>query len=233
MIEMNYRVLIVEDDVDMAKLNSRLLRRNGYDVDIASNMLDALSMAKDVQYDLYILDIGLPDGSGLDLCLELKEYSDTQVLFLTGKSETKDKVEGLYAGCDYYLTKPFDKLELLAAVHNLILRAERTREKIGEVNIFNKGPLTINLSEHKAYVEGVDAELTPKEFALLYILVQNEDVTVTSDRLYESVWNAPMYNNSGTIRVHIFNLKKKINEENTDEYSINYVKGQGYIFTSS
>ena len=127
MHEGNPTILIVEDDVDMARLNAKLLKRRGYDAMAAYTAAEARSLVREVKPDLFVLDIGLPDGCGLSLCKEFQECSDAPVLFLTGRASTQDKVSGLKMGGDYYLTKPFDNTEFLAVVESLLRRTEKTR----------------------------------------------------------------------------------------------------------
>ena len=167
-------ILIVEDDEDLARLNARLLKRQGYAVLIASSAAEARETVKKGSPDLFVLDVALPDGDGLSLCSEFRELSDAPVLFLTGKSSLDDKVSGLDAGGDYYLTKPHDNKEFVAVVQRLLRRAERTREIIAEASVITKGPLTLKLNEKKVYVNGCDAELTSKEYSVFLLLVENE-----------------------------------------------------------
>jgi len=230
-IELRPTIMIVEDDVVLANLIAKQLRRNGFIPLVANTAGEARRIAAEKTAALYILDVSLPDGDGFSLCGELRRRSDAPVLFLTGKSETNDKISGLGAGGDYYLTKPYEAQELLAVIRSLLRRERRFREIASGASVINKGSLTLKLDERKAYVDGLDAGLSPKEFTILLILVQNEDHEMTSERLYEDVWNAPMINNSGAVRVHISNLKKKLDEENAEDFSIYNEPGKGYIFT--
>ena len=223
-------ILIVEDDEDLAKLNARLLMRQGYSALIAYCAADAREIVKDNEPDLFILDIALPDGDGLTLCNEFREDSDAPVLFLTGKSSLNDKVSGLDAGGDYYLTKPHDNKEFIAVVQSLLRRVERTKEMIAEASVITKGPLTLKLNEKKVYVDGQDAELTAKEYSVLQLLVENEGSELTYEELYKAVWEAPMNGDSSALRKQISRVKKKLGEENTDDFAILNEHGKGYTF---
>lgn len=225
-------VIIVEDDFDMAQLNSRLLKRHGCDTLTAHSAAEARTLAEKCKPDLFIIDIGLPDGDGLCLCEEFQLATGAQVLFLSGRSETSDKIAGLDAGGDYYLTKPFDKDEFIAVVQNLLRKAKRAQEMAAVLSEINRGSLTLKLIERKAYVNGRDAGLSPKEFAVLQLLVQNEDQEISSEKIYGDVWDAPMNNNSGAVRVHISNLKKKLDEGNAADFSIFSEHGKGYTFST-
>jgi len=224
-------IILVEDDQELARLNARMLTRRGYEVRLAFTFAEAEKLIAGVRADLYVLDVTLPDGNGLALCEKFRTFTDAPVIFLTGKTETKDKVLGLGAGGDYYLTKPVDKVEFLAVVESLLRRTKWTNEKINEAAVITRGTLTLKIPESKAFVNGVDAGLTRKEFSLLLLLVQNEDKELTSEQLYEYVWNASMFIDTGIIRKHISQLKRKLQEENTDSFSILNAYGGGYLFT--
>ena len=224
-------IMIVEDDEDLKQLNARLLIRRGYDVITASTAAETRALLNENTPDLFILDIALPDGDGLTLCKEIQQSTDAPVMFLTGKAETNDKITGLRTGGDYYLTKPFDRKEFIAVVESLLRRVDRTREILNNSNVITKGSLTLKLDERKAFVNGRDASLSPKEFTLLLILVQNEDKEMRLEQLYEAVWGTPMYNDSNALRQRISKLKKKLGEENAADFSILTEHGRGYVFT--
>jgi DNA-binding response OmpR family regulator len=225
-------LLILEDDIEVAGLNSRLLKRRGFDTIVAYSVQEAREMLKSCAPDLLVLDVSLPDGSGFELCRELRASADTPVLFLTGKTEVKDKVEGLNIGGDYYLTKPYDRDEFLAAVQSLLRRAEHTQKRIDEAAVIKRGCLTIDTQAKRAYMNGKNAILTPTEFDLLLVLIRNENRGLASDELYSAVWNAPLNANTSTLRKTISSLRKKIDEESTDDFSIVTSYGKGYMFTT-
>lgn len=225
-------ILIVEDDEDMALLNTRLLNRHGYETLIAFTAKQARLLAASHTPDLFVLDIELPDGNGMALCREFRASSDAPVMFLSGKSESSDKIMGLGLGGDYYLTKPYDRNEFVAVVQSLLRRAEQTKKKIDEVTVITKGSLTLKLNEGKAYVNDRDAELTQKEYALLLLLVQNDDKEVSSEQLYQSVWGMPMNNDANAVRLHISRLKKKIGSDDSPDFTIFTEYGKGYTFSS-
>jgi len=232
MNDLKLKILIVEDDADMAQLNSRLLKRQGYETIVANTAAEARVLFNENLPDLVVLDITLPDGDGRTLCKTFRKTADVPVLFLTGKSETQDRIKSLNIGGDYYLIKPYDRNEYVAVVRNLLRRAERARKKIDEASVIKRGPITLSLSERKAYVDGRDAELTPKEFAVLLILIQNEEKEVPYETIYSQVWRTPMNNDVSALRQQILRLRKKIGDENTDSFSILNEHGKGYTFTT-
>ena len=225
-------ILTIEDDEDMARLNGRFLKRQGYDVVIANTAAEARAHYEANIFDLLVIDIELPDGDGLSLCEEFRRDADVPVLFLTGRTKTDDKVKGLKAGGDYYLTKPFDRDEFLAVIQSLLRKEEHTQKRIAESTVIERGPLVLKLNESKAYLNGSDVELTPKEFAVLFILVKNEDKELSYETIYEHVWGTAMNNDSCALRQQISRLKKKLDEENTDRFSILNEHGKGYTFTT-
>jgi len=232
MCETKPLILIIEDDVELALLNARLLKRKGYDVMVTNTAEEARDFLKMVKPALFILDIGLPDGDGFELCEEFKQRTDAPVLFLTGRKETRDKVAGLQAGGDYYITKPYENAELTAAVESLLQKEEQIRKKIAEVSVIERGALTLKLHESKAYIGERNAELTPKEFAVLALLVQNEENELSSEMIYETVWEADMNIDTGIIRKYISVIKKKLDVENTDDFDIISEYGGIYKFTT-
>ena len=168
-------LLVVEDEPEVLRINARILARRGYTVYTAESCRRAYERLAEIAPDLLILDIMLPDGSGYDICDKFRQTSDHPVIFLTGKSETQDKIEGLGRGGDYYLTKPYDTDELLAVVSRLIKRYLETKQKHRQITEIIKGPLSLDIPKARAAVNGVDAGLTAKEFALLLELLRNED----------------------------------------------------------
>lgn len=226
-------ILIVEDEPEVLKINARMLERRGYNVITASSVEESRRCLSKITPDMLILDIMLPDGSGYDICEDFRRISDNPVMFLTGKNEISDKVEGLGRGGDYYLTKPYSFDELLAVTERLLMRHFKTKEKYERSHLIKKGSITLELSKNKAFVNGKDAKLTVKEFALLLLLMKNENKIFSPRELYEAVWGMPSADDTRTIRFHIGNLKKKINTENADDYDIISVYGKGYFFTTN
>ena len=212
-------ILVVEDETDVLRINARMLTRRGYTVYTAENCRQAYERMEAPTPDLLILDIMLPDGSGYDICERFRSTSDHPVIFLTGKGETCDK-------------KPYDPDELLAVADMLIKRHLQTKKKREQLTRIVKGSLVLDIPKFKATVNGTDAELTAKEFALLLLLVQSEDKEVPPHELYEKVWGTPSGEDIRTIRFHIKNLRRKIHADDANDYDIVSVYGKGYMFTT-
>jgi DNA-binding response OmpR family regulator len=225
-------ILMVEDDEELARLNARFLTRKGYEARLAFTAAEARAFARESRPDLFILDVELPDGDGFSLCEEFRKDNDAPMLFLTGKKTPQDEMDGLNSGGDYYMRKPYDRDLLLTVIDKQLLKAERTRQKVAEAAALTRGPLTLLIAQSKALMDGRDAELTPKEFAILLMLVQNEGKELMAEAIYERVWGTTANGDFGAVRQHISRLKKKLGEENTDGFSILNKPGQGYTFTT-
>jgi DNA-binding response OmpR family regulator len=200
-----------------------LVRRGGYYVRLAKNLAEARERLTEAVPDIIVLDIILPDGSGLDFLEELRQNADIPVLLLTALAEPGDAVKGLRTGGDDYLAKPYDNAELLARIETLLRRASRLPK------ILAKGRLTLNVISGLASVNGRDLLLLRKEFAVLLLLAQNEGETVSVEYLHKEVWGLPMDDNR-TLKKHISALRKKLEDE-TSGCEIENVRGEGYCFT--
>lgn len=218
-------ILIVEDEPEVLQINVRMMKRRGYCVMAADTAKAAYRCLEETTPDLLILDIMLPDGNGYEICEKFRLKSDNPVIFLTGKDEVHDKVEGLQRGGDYYIIKPYSFDELAAATKRQLTRHTHAQR-------IEKGSLSLDLSQSKAFVGAADAGLTAKEFAILLLLVKNEDKVISPEKLYEKIWGAPSADDTRTIRFHMGNLKKKIGAQNAEDYDIVSVYGKGYYFTT-
>jgi DNA-binding response OmpR family regulator len=219
----------VEDDRDIQQANKNMLeRRGGYTVTLAMNLAEARQRIKESVPDLIVLDIMLPDGNGLEFLRELRGDSrslsgsgDIPVLLLTALSESSDVVAGLRAGGDDYLAKPYDNEVLLAHIEMFWRWTERIPKTLA------KDALTADIIAGRAFIKGRDLLLTQKEFAVLILFMQNEEVTMSMEGLYEKVWKRPLGGNRNTLQTTISNLRKKIEPSG---YTITASRGQGYVF---
>ncbi len=223
-------ILMVEDETDVLRINARLMTRRGCRVLCAETYAAALQLLERHTPDLLILDIMLPDGSGYDLCQRFRAVSDHPVIFLTGKTDLADRIDGLHRGGDYYLTKPYDPDELMAVAQRLLQRHMETQKNRADMSVITRGSLSLNIPKSRAEVCGRDAGLTAKEFALLLLLVRSEGKELTADLLYKTVWDTSAEKDTRTVRTHINNLRRKLGAENTDDFDILSVYGKGYTF---
>lgn len=215
------QILLVEDNEQIMQGNERMLKRRGYEVITALTLAQARSAIQAQMPDLFVLDIMLPDGSGLDFMAELRKVSQTPILLLTGLTTTEDIVRGLTAGGDDYLAKPYDFGVLLARVEALLRRAQQVPECI------HKGRLRLDVTADVATLDGADLLLSQKEFFLLLIFVQNEERYISAEYLYEKVWKQAMAGNSNTLKTTINRLREKIKGS---DYRITWSRGEGYCF---
>ncbi len=215
------RILLVEDNEQIMRGNERLLTRRGYEVVTALTLEEARKAARAQMPDLIVLDIMLPDGSGLDFMGEIRQNSNIPVLLLTGLTTNEDVVRGLTAGGDDYLAKPYDFGVLLARVEALLRRAEQIPEKL------TRDRLSLDVAAGVAALDGTDLLLTQKEFALLLIFTQNEERFISAEYLYEKVWKLPMEGDGNALKSALKRLRAKLEGSG---YCITLSKGEGYQF---
>jgi len=202
-------------------MNKPLLESKGYAVKMAMTIAEAREVIKHSMPDLIILDIHLPDGSGLDFLCEVRKTSPVPVIALTNNKDEQDIVEGLTSGCDDYIPKPYSLAILGARIDALLRRTEKLPD------VITKGTLTIIVTSDEAYVNNVNLGLSPKEFSLLCFLAQNEGQILGTEYLYEKVWGQQMLSDKGAIRASVHKLRKKIE---TSGYTIFSDYGKGYYF---
>jgi len=221
---MNDRILLVEDDPKLARFVEEELILEGYHVTVAHNGLDGLTNARDNQPDLLILDWMLPGISGLDLCLRLRATgSKVPIIMLTAKDEIPDRVTGLNAGADDYVTKPFSMEELLARI-----KARLRRMYPEDPNAFEFEDLTLNRLTRQVYRNGQLVELTAKEFDLLEYLLRHPRQVIARDQILEKVWGYDFMGESNIIEVYIRALRLKL-EVNNPKRLLHTVRGVGYV----
>ncbi|UCH42176.1 MAG: response regulator transcription factor [Dehalococcoidales bacterium] len=219
------RIMVVDDEPNIIELARLYLEREGYQVEGVADGQVALSRLGDVNPDLVVLDVMLPDIDGFEVCRQLRTKSDVPILMLTARREDIDKILGLEMGADDYLTKPFNPRELVARV-KAILR--RYQAGVQASDIIDIGRLRVDLSRHEATVDGQSVKLRTKEFALLVTLAQNVEMVLTREKLLELVWGYDYYGETRTVDVHVNHLRDKIGGSGTQ---IETVRGVGYKMT--
>lgn len=225
-------ILMIEDEESVLTLNERVLTRaNNSIVCFKARTLgearDMLVCGRD--YDLIILDLMLPDGSGLDFISEINKVSSAPILILSAKNTPADIIEGAARGGDNYITKPYDP-EAMAALAGAMLRREEKRREALQPGPVSRGPLTLDIASRRAYIDGKDAGLSPKEFALILTFVQNEGKTLSAEELYEAAWKLPAIEDTRTIKTHISKLRKKLSISDNPPLSICVEYRSGYRF---
>lgn len=218
------RILVVEDERDLADALARGLLKQGYAADMAYDGEEALVLAEVNDYDLIILDLNLPRIDGVEVCRRIRESgSPTGILMLTARSGVDDRVNGLDQGADDYLTKPFHFPELLARMRAILRREGATRHPI-----LRTGDLVLDPNAQRAFFEGVEIRFTTKEFAVLEYLVRHVGRIVSQEELLEHVWNEDANLFTHTVKVHVKNIRKKLSAVGADDL-ITTVKGRGYM----
>ncbi|MBR6785077.1 MAG: response regulator transcription factor [Clostridia bacterium] len=221
------RILVVDDDTNICELLRLYLEKDGYEVVIANNGGEAVTMFQELSPDLMLLDIMLPVLDGWQVCREVRKFSDKPIIMLTAKGETFDKVLGFELGADDYVVKPFDAKEVMARV-KAVLRRSGSAEKssIKEVR-FDK--LVINLTNYELRVDGKKVDTPPKELELIYHLANNPNRVFTRDQLLDEVWGFDYYGDSRTVDVHVKRLREKL-EGVSDKWELKTVWSVGYKF---
>ena len=226
------QILLVDDEVELTEPLTRILQRQGYDVDVAHDGLQGNQLATQKKYDLLILDWMLPHKTGIEICQTLRSQGDTTpVLFLTAKDTLDDRVDGLDAGADDYLVKPFELRELLARVRALLRRPsmlETTPLETTALHLFIEG-LELNLENQLASRQGRLIELSEKESQLLAYLMQHPNQLLTHEQIYAYLWSDSEKPSSNVLAAQIRLLRRKIEAEG-ESTLIHTVYGKGYRF---
>ena len=223
------RVLIIEDEIDLANTIANGLRKQGYAVDAVfdGNIGEEYAIVND--YDLLVLDLNLPGMDGLEICRRLRSRRpDILILMVTARSHPRDRIVGLDLGADDYLVKPFDFGELLARVRALLRRDLKGRDTVIQWGKLKLDPLTKTVWHDKCRIE-----LTRKEFGVMEYLMRHPGEIVSQEELLEHVWDAESNPFSGSIRVHIHSLRRKLNSNGTLSESIETIMGRGYRLAST
>ena len=229
-----HRVLVVEDEAPLARLVQGYLERDGFDVRTVADGAQAVRHAREQPADVVVLDLGLPGLDGLEVCRQIRRFSDCYVLMLTARSDELDTLIGLSAGADDYLTKPFSPRELVARVR-VLLRRPRAGQAVpdggapvdGEpVRVF--GDLEIDVSGREVRVEGSPVALTRTEFDVLAALSQSPRLVLTRRRLIGQVWGQDWVGDEHLVDVHVGHLRRKLRDDASDPRYVRTVRGVGY-----
>ncbi len=220
------KLFVLEDDAAIGMGLSYSLKNEGYDVTVAKNVKSAYEILNKETFSLYILDLTLPDGSGYDVCREIKKSGDFPVIFLTAYDDEVNVVMGLELGADDYISKPFRVKELLARIKSVL----RRYSKDSPDGVVSVGSIKVNTNEAKVYKNGAEIILTAMEYKLLLIFINNRGKVLSRQRLLEDIWDvAGDFVNDNTLTVYIKRLRDKIEEDPGKPAVIKTVRGLGYI----
>jgi DNA-binding response OmpR family regulator len=204
-------ILVVEDEASIASFVAMYLRNAGYGVQVAPNGRDALAKAESGSPSLIVLDLMLPDIDGIEVSRRVRQRSDVPILMLTARDEDVDKIVGLEVGADDYLTKPFNPGELVARVKSILRRAGPERREL-DTAVIEHGDLRVDAGRREVSVGGEEVQLAPKEFDLLWELLDHRGLVLTRDQLLERVWGYTFAGDTRTVDVHVRQLRRKIGE---------------------
>ena len=218
-------IMVVDDEKNICELLRLYLEKEDFDVTIVNNGSDAISLIRQNQPSLVLLDIMMPVIDGWEVCRQVREFSNVPIIMLTAKGETFDKVMGLDLGADDYIVKPFDSKDVVARV-KAVLRRSSSADTEGEVR-YDK--LTVNIVKYELCVDGKVIDTPPKELELLYHLAKNPNRVFTRDQLLDEVWGFEYFGDSRTVDVHVKRLREKL-EGVSDQWSLKTVWGVGYKF---
>jgi two-component system response regulator ArlR len=224
----DYKILIVEDEKQMALFIEMELTHEGYKVDVVYDGRDGLKSMKNNEYDLILLDVMLPGLSGIEVCRRIRQFSNVPIIMLTAKSDIPDKVLGLDAGANDYLTKPFAIEELLARIR-VYTRDKLSKKEIEEIKVKN---ILMDNRIHQVWRDGKEIELTKKEYDLLQMLLVNKNIVITRDQLIESVWGYDYEGETNVVDVFIRYLRSKIDDGFEDKL-ITTIRGVGYVIKTN
>lgn len=220
------KLFVLEDDAAIGMGLSYSLKNEGYDVTVAKSVKSAYEILNKKTFSLYILDLTLPDGSGYDVCREIKKSGDFPVIFLTAYDDEVNVVMGLELGADDYISKPFRVKELLARIKSVL----RRYSKDSPDGVVSVGSIKVNTNEAKVYKNGAEIILTAMEYKLLLIFINNRGKVLSRQRLLEDIWDvAGDFVNDNTLTVYIKRLRDKIEEDPAKPAVIKTVRGLGYI----
>ncbi len=237
------RILIAEDDREIAMLEKDYMEINGFEAVIAEDGIKAMELLEKESFDLIVLDIMMPGKNGYDICRQVRDKIDIPILLVTAKTESADKIRGLGLGADDYVVKPFDPAELAARVKSHLQRYERLTRRAGEQSEYSAplvreydanefcipiGNLKILSKSWKVIKEGKEIHFPNREFELLKYLAMNPNIVFSKEHLFERIWGYDYIGDSATVTVHINRIREKIEEDPRNPHIIETVWGAGY-----
>lgn len=227
---MGKRVLVVDDEKLIVKGIRFSLEQDGMEVECAYDGEEALAMAKENPYDIVLLDLMLPKLSGLEVCQQIREFSNVPIIMLTAKNDDMDKIMGLEYGADDYITKPFNILEVKARIKAIIRRTSKKEEKQKNDSVIETGDLKLDCDGRRVFIAGKEINLTAKEFDVLELLALNPNKVYSREKLLGLVWGVDYPGDARTVDVHIRRLREKIESSPSDPKYVHTKWGVGYYF---
>jgi two-component system, OmpR family, response regulator RegX3 len=226
------RILLVEDERSISGPLAAALEREGFDATVAGTAGEALERAADVTPDLVLLDLMLPDGSGFDVCRELRRTSDVPVVMLTARGDEADRIVGLELGADDYVVKPFSAREVIARVRAVLRRTAAPARGGDDGGTLQIGDVKLDRERRSAALAGDELELSRKEFDLLERLMRDAGTVVTREQLIEDVWDMNWFGSTKTLDVHVSGLRRKLGDDAAEPRYLHTVRGVGFRFSA-
>ena len=223
-----YKILICDDQKDIVNALKIYLSPEGYTLLTAYNGLQAVELVREQEPHLILLDVMMPRLDGIGALKQIRKFSNIPIILLTAKSETEDMVEGLNAGADDYITKPFVPAEVLARVRSQLRRYAQLGSRTEIADELTVGSISLNHGEKTVTVDGTPVALTPIEYSILYLLMRNPGKVYSTKALYEAVWQETAIGSEGAVAVHIRHLREKLEIDPSDPRYLKVVWGQGY-----
>ena len=225
-------ILLVEDEESITTPLVAALEREGFDTAVSATAGESIEAAERLKPDLVLLDVMLPDGSGFDVCRELRSRSRVPIIMLTARGEEADRVAGLELGADDYVVKPFSARELVARIRAVLRRTAEAGERRPE-GVTEVGDVRLDPARRTVAFRGEELELSRKEFDLLRLLIENAGSVVTRERLIDEVWDTNWFGSTKTLDVHVSGLRKKLGDDSGAPRYIHTVRGVGFRFASA
>ena len=219
------KILVVDDEMNIRNVVREYAEHEGFKVDEAGDGMDAVAKAKAQDYDIIIMDVMMPRLDGFSACKEIRKTKDTPIIILSARDDEYDQQHGFDLGIDDYVTKPFSPALLIARIKAVVSRRNASRGNIADPMVFEG--LEINMSGREVYVDGKRANMTPKEYDLLFYLVKNRNIALTRDKLLEEVWGYDFFGDDRTVDTHIKMLRNSLGEYRK---FIVTLRGMGYKF---
>ena len=224
------RVLVVDDEKLIVKGIRFSLEQDGMEETCAYDGEEALTFAREQQFDIILLDIMLPKLSGFEVCQQIREFSNVPIIMLTAKGDDMDKILGLEYGADDYITKPFNILEVKARIKAIIRRTAKQEKKADTAGRIQAGDMTIERDNRRVYIEGREINLTAKEFDVLELLATHPNQVYSREKLLTMVWGADYPGDARTVDVHIRRLREKVETNSSEPKYVHTKWGVGYYF---
>ncbi|MDR1564125.1 MAG: response regulator transcription factor [Oscillospiraceae bacterium] len=220
-----YKILVVDDEAKIRELIKKYAIFEGHSVFEASNGMEAVSLCRCEEYDIIIMDVMMPELDGFSAVKEIRKAANTPVIMLSARGEEYDRIHGFELGIDDYVVKPFSPKELMMRIESIMKRAGGLSENVREV--FKLEGLTVDFTAHLVYIDGEKAEMSPKEYDLLFYMIRNRNIALSREKLITDVWGYDFYGDDRTLDTHIKLLRKRL-----DGYSSHIVtiRGMGYRF---